>query len=302
MGLADARRALALLLALLLVLAPVAGAQEPAAAEPAVEASEPAGEDEPVAESPDAVAAEEEASSDYDEFDDLYFEEDIEDEDTGDPIEPVNRAIFWVNDGIDRYALEPVSTVWDWVFPDFVQRAMSNGFDNLRFPIVFFNHLFQLKFANAGKDVARFAINSTVGIGGLMDPAETIGLPKRFEDFGQTLGYWGVPPGPYLMLPFFGPSNLRDGFGLVVDSVFRAIGFFIPFVASVALQGVDTLNRRSLIRDELQAERRAALDWYAAVRSAYSQYRENLINDRRVDADQGSSYYGQPGSDDASNL
>ena len=298
MGLADARRALALLLTLLLVLAPVAGAQEPAASEPA--ADEAAAE--AVADSPDAVVAEEEVSTEYDEFDDLYFEEDIEDEDTGDPLEPVNRAVFWVNDGIDRYALEPVSTVWDWVFPDFVQRAMSNGFDNLRFPIVFFNHLFQLKFANAGKDVARFAINTTVGIGGLMDPAETIGLPKRFEDFGQTLGYWGVPPGPYLMLPFFGPSNVRDGVGLMVDSVFRAIGFFIPLVASVALQGVDTLNRRSLIRDEIQAERRAALDWYAAVRSAYSQYRENLINDRRVDADGGSSYYGQPGSDDASNL
>jgi len=288
-ALAAGRQTLALLLSGLLILAPVAGAQAPVPEAPAPGAG---------ADGKDGKA-EEEASTAYDEYDDLYFEDDIEDEDFGDPIEPVNRAIFWVNDGFDHYALEPISTVWDWVLPDFAQRAVRNGFDNLRFPIVFFNHLFQLKVANAGKDVARFAINTTVGIGGLMDPAAAIGLPKRFEDFGQTLGFWGVPPGPYLMLPFFGPSNVRDGFGLIVDTVFRAFGFFIPFVASLAMQGVDTLNRRSLIRDEIKAERRAALDWYAAVRSAYSQYRENLINDRRSGAEAESSYYPTFESDDA---
>jgi len=293
---AGGRGALALLLALLLALAPAAGAQEPAAGP----AEDPATEATQAAEATEAEDAEEEAfSTDYEEYDDLYFEDDIEEEDFGDPIEPVNRAIFFVNDGLDRYALEPVSTVWDWVIPDFAQRALRNGFDNLRFPIVFFNDLFQLKLGHAGKDVARFAINTTVGIGGLMDPAAAIGLEKRFEDFGQTLGFWGVPPGPYLMLPFFGPSNVRDGFGLIVDTVFRAVGFFIPFVASLAMQGVDTLNRRSLIRDEIRAERRAALDWYAAVRSAYSQYRENLINDRRSGAEADSSYFPEFENDDA---
>jgi phospholipid-binding lipoprotein MlaA len=267
------RSPLALLLAALLALAPVAVAQEPA---------DPAADD---------LAFED---------DDLYFEDDLEDEDDGDPLEPLNRGIFWVNDGLDRYAIEPVSTAWDWVFPDFAQRALRNGFDNLRFPIVFFNHLFQLKLKNAGTDVARFAINTTVGIAGLMDPAATIGLEKRFEDFGQTLGFWGVPPGPYLMLPFFGPSNVRDGFGLIVDTAFRAFGFFIPFVASLAMQGVDTLNRRSLIREAIQAERAAALDWYSAVRSAYTQYRENLVNDRRGGAETESSYYLQSqGPEDA---
>ncbi len=252
MRLADARAALAMLLAALLALAPVAAAQD---------------------------------------VDDLYFEDDAQDEDDGDPFEPVNRGIFWVNEGLNRYAIEPVSTAWDWVFPDFVQRALRNGFDNLRFPILFFNDLFQLKLKNAGKDVARFALNTTVGVGGLMDPAASIGLKKRIEDFGQTLGFWGVPPGPYLMLPFFGPSNVRDGVGLIVDTAFRAFGFFIPFVASLAMQGVDTLNRHSLIREAIQTERRAALDWYAAVRSAYSQYRENLVNDRRSGTDADSIYY-----------
>ncbi len=219
------------------------------------------------------------------EYDELYLDEDAEEDDAGDPWQPMNRGIFWVNDGLDRYAIEPVSKAWDYALPDVVQRSLRNAFDNLRFPIVFFNNLFQAKPKVAGVEIARFVMNSSLGLGGLMDPAGSIGLKKSNEDFGQTLGYWGVPPGPYLMLPFFGPSNVRDTGGLVVDSAFRAIGFFIPFVASLAMQAVDTLNRRSLIRKEIQAERRAALDWYAAVRSAYSQYRENLVQDSRQAAD-----------------
>jgi phospholipid-binding lipoprotein MlaA len=224
----------------------------------------------------------------YAEYDDLAFEDDADADladDSGDPFETVNRGIFWVNDGIDRYALEPVSTAFDYALPDPVQRALRNAFDNLRFPIVFFNDLFQGKPVAAGRDLARFLLNTTVGIGGFLDPASTIGLEKHNEDFGQTLGYWGVPPGPYLMLPFFGPSNIRDGCGLIVDSAFRAFGFFIPFWVSLSMQAVDTVNRRALIRDEIRAERRAALDWYAAVRSAYSQYRENLVKDRRAGVD-----------------
>ncbi len=221
-----------------------------------------------------------------DEYDDLYFDDEYVEVDTNDPIEPFNRGVFAFNDGMDRFVLEPVATGLDWVVPDFAQRALRNGFDNLRFPIVFFNDLFQGKPAGAGKDLARFLVNSTVGLGGLMDPAAEIGLPPRNEDFGQTLGFYGVPPGPYLMLPFFGPSNVRDTGGLVVDTVFRALGFFIPLVASVAMQGIDTVNRRSLMREQIQAERKAALDWYAAVRSAYSQYRENLVHDKRQAADE----------------
>jgi phospholipid-binding lipoprotein MlaA len=249
------------------------------------------------ADDPDAAAepaAAPEADDLYlDEDDDLYFDEDAEEDGTGDPLETVNRGIFWVNDGLDVYAIEPVSKAWDFVLPDPVQRSLRSVFDNLRFPVLFFNNLFQGKPKQAGSDLARFAINTTVGVGGLMDPASSIGLKKRNEDFGQTLGVWGVPPGPYLMLPFFGPSNLRDGAGLIVDTGFRAFGFFIPFWVSAAMQAVDTLNRRSLIREQIEAERRAALDWYSAVRSAYTQYRENLIKDRREadDKDPGLGYY-----------
>jgi len=230
-------------------------------------------------------------SESYEEYDELYFEEDVGESDHGDPLEPINRRIFWVNDGLDRHVIEPISNAWDYVLPDFVQHAFRDAFSNLQFPIYFFNDLFQLKPVRASEDLARFVINSTVGIAGLMDPAAAIGLQKRVEDFGQTLGYWGVPAGPYLMLPFFGPSSVRDGVGLAVDTAFGAIGWFIPFWASAAMQAVETLNQRSLIRDEIQAERRAALDWYAAVRSAYTQYRENLVNDRREGTETEYDYY-----------
>jgi phospholipid-binding lipoprotein MlaA len=231
-----------------------------------------------------------EPSDEFDDSDDLYYDDSEEEEDGGDPFETMNRGIFWINDGLDRYAIEPVSTAWDFVLPDVVQRSLRSAFDNLRFPIVFFNDLFQGKPKEAGQDLARFLLNSTVGIGGFLDPASSIGLKPHNEDFGQTLGYWGLPPGPYLMLPFFGPSNVRDGCGLIVDTGFRAFGFFIPFWVSAAMQGVDTLNRRSLIREEIATERRAALDWYAAVRSAYSQYRENLVQDKRQAAEEGSEF------------
>lgn len=221
----------------------------------------------------------------YDEYDALYFDDEPEEADDKDPIEGFNRGVFWFNDGLDRYVLEPVATGLDYAVPDVAQRALRNAFDNLRFPIVFFNDLFQLKPVGAAKSLGRFVVNLTVGLGGLMDPAAKIGLPARNEDFGQTLGYWGVPAGPYLMLPFFGPSNVRDAGGLIVDTGFQAVAYFIPIVASVAMGGVDTLNRRSLIREQIRAERRAALDWYAAVRSAYSQYRENLVHDERQLAD-----------------
>lgn len=277
-------------LALLLAAGPArfAGAETPAE-NPTPEA--------PAQDSPQESAPPQPAG-DYEEYDDLYFDEEFVEEDTGDPLEGANRLIFTVNDGLDRFALEPIATGLDYAIPDVAQRALRSAFDNLRFPVLFFNDLFQLKPREAGEDLARFLINTTIGIGGLMDPAATIGLRKRSEDFGQTLGYWGVPAGPYLMLPFFGPSNIRDGAGLIVDTGFRALGFFIPLWVSLAMESVDTLNRRSLIREEIQAERRAALDWYSAVRSAYTQYRENLIHDRREGAE-ADSYYSTLGSEAA---
>jgi phospholipid-binding lipoprotein MlaA len=258
-------RALAAGALAVLGLALAASAEEPAP--PAPEAAEPAG----------AAAAP--ATAEYDEYDELYFDQEPAEEVTHDPIEPVNRGILVFNDGLDRWVLSPVARGWDWVMPDFVERAIRNAFDNLDFPVVFVNELLQGKPLGAGRAVARFAINTTVGIAGLMDPAATIGLGKRDEDFGQTLGVWGLPGGPYLMLPLLGPSNVRDTVGMIVDSGASVVSFFIPFYASAAMKAVETVDRRSLIGDEIDRERRAALDWYAAVRSAYNQYRENQIHD-----------------------
>ena len=226
----------------------------------------------------------------YAEYDDAYFDEgedDGIDGDERDPWENMNRAFFAFNEGLDKWVLLPVAKGWDFVLPDFAQRSLRNAFDNYQFPIQFGNNLLQWKPKDAGRDLARFLVNTTVGIGGLMDPASKIGLPQSDEDFGQTLAVWGVPSGPFLMLPVFGPSNIRDTGGLAVDTASHPASYFIPFYGTFSMAAGNMVNRRSLVIEELDAERRAALDFYVAVRSAYMQYREAVIKDRG-DADPGS--------------
>jgi phospholipid-binding lipoprotein MlaA len=232
-------------------------------------------------------AAAQGADDAYSDYDDVYFDEEDDTGDHGDPWHRMNRAFFSFNEGLDRWILEPVAKGWDFVLPDFAQTSLRNAFDNLQFPVQLVNNLLQAKPQHAGRDVARFLVNTTVGIGGLMDPASLIGLPSSNEDFGQTLGVWGVPKGPYLMLPVLGPSSVRDGFGLAVDTSMNVAGYFIPWYAGASLIAGNTINRRSLVIEELAAERRAALDFYEAVRSAFTQYREAVILDRG-DADPGS--------------
>lgn len=229
------------------------------------------------------------------EEDPFYLDEEAKDEEVNDPFEGFNRGIFAFNDGLERWVLNPVARGWDFVMPNFAQRAVRNLFDNLQFPIHFFNNLLQAKPVRAGTDIARFVMNSTVGIAGLMDPASAVGLAKSEEDFGQTFGYWGIPAGPFVMLPIFGPRNARDTVGLIADSAALAVGFFIPFWGSIAIGAADRLNRHSLVYKEIASERKAALDWYAAVRSFYTQRRENLIRDKREPADR--RYYSTLGGD-----
>ena len=224
----------------------------------------------------------------YDEYDDVYFDE-SEEETNADPWEHgFNRPIFAFNEWLDRWLVEPVATGWDFVMPDFAQRALRDAVDNLLTPVDLVNNLLQGKPQYAGRDIARLLVNSTVGMGGLMDPASTIGLPDSQEDFGQTLAVWGASNGPYVVLPIFGPSSVRDTGGLAVDSAMTfPASWYLPFYATLAYRGVDLVNRRALVLDELAAEREAAIDFYVAVRSAYLQYREGLVKDRG-DADPGS--------------
>lgn len=136
-----------------------------------------------------------------------------------DPIEGFNRKIFWFNDKVDVYVLEPVAKGWDFVAPDPVQKGVSNFFYNIRFPIYLINNVLQGKPIDAGKDIGRFAVNTTVGVLGFMDPATGWGMPRDNEDFGQTLGVWGLGAGPYLVVPLLGPSSLRDAPGKLVDAI-----------------------------------------------------------------------------------
>jgi phospholipid-binding lipoprotein MlaA len=201
-----------------------------------------------------------------------------------DPWQPMNRGIFAFNDFIDRYLLEPLATGWDVVVPDPAQRGIANFFANAATPRRIANDLLQGKLDKAGNDFGRFAINTTFGVLGLFDPAGAEGIAPGNEDFGQTLGVWGTPAGPYLVLPLLGPSNPRDAAGLAVDSAGLSPEFyFVPWYVSSPMSGTRVINARSLVLETVRAEREAAFDFYSAVRSAYVQYRANQVRDRAAE-------------------
>ena len=196
-----------------------------------------------------------------------------------DPWERFNRRIFGFNEHVDHYVLEPVATGWDFVMPHRVEICISNFFENLALPMRFTNDLLQLKPWKAYETLWRAVINTTVGVGGLFDVASVWDVYKSDEDFGQTLGYWGTPPGPYLVLPVLGPSDPRDAAGMAIE--FGATYYIpIPWYASLGRTVVDKVNWRALKLETIREERKAAFDWYAAVRSAYTQLRENQVHDR----------------------
>lgn len=196
-----------------------------------------------------------------------------------DPIEPFNRAMFWFNDKVDGYVLEPAAKGWDWLLPNRVKKSVSNFFQNLRFPIVAVNDLLQFKLVRSASDVGRFAVNTTAGVLGFFDPATDWGLEQHDEDFGQTLGFWGIPPGPYLVLPFLGPSDPRDAVGLAADSFSTVYPFFIPIYYTIGGRAVDIVNYRALVLRDVEQAKQASLDYYVAVRNAYRQRRAALVSD-----------------------
>jgi phospholipid-binding lipoprotein MlaA len=200
-----------------------------------------------------------------------------------DPWEGFNRGIFAFNEALDRWVLEPVAKGWDWALPDPVQRSVGNFFDNLAMPVRVANDLLQAKPMLALESTWRLAINSVGGVGGLFDVASHYQVYDSDEDFGQTMGYWGMPTGPYLVLPLFGPSNPRDAVGRAVDTASTPQFYFVPFYVSIPAATVDVVNDRADVIETLAAERAAAFDFYSAARSAYIQYRENQVRDRDPD-------------------
>ena len=208
-----------------------------------------------------------------------------------DPWEGLNRKMFVFNDKLDVYALEPAATGWSKVTPLRLRTSISNFFSNLRFPIVTANDLLQGKVLAAGNDIGRFAVNTTVGVLGFFDPASGWGLESRDEDFGQTLGVWGVPSGPYLVIPLLGPSTVRDAAGQAVDVAFAVTPFFVDTWILVAARMFDAVDERSLYLQEVRDAKRSALDYYTFVRNAYLQRRKAQLKDSAVNVDNEEELY-----------
>jgi phospholipid-binding lipoprotein MlaA len=202
-------------------------------------------------------------------------------EDIYDPWEPFNEKMFNFNLKLDRYVLKPVARVWKTVIPEPFQVMISNGFDNLRFAPRFINNVLQGKFGGAGREMSRFLINSTAGIGGLFDPAKDYwGIRPSSEDFGQTLGVWGYGPGPYLVLPVLAPTTVRDGIGMGVDLLMDPFGYYVGFFpARFAMKLGDTINDRALNYDLFQGVEETTIDLYSSVRHFYLKRREQQIKE-----------------------
>jgi phospholipid-binding lipoprotein MlaA len=194
----------------------------------------------------------------------------------GDPFEPVNRAVFSFNDGLDRYVAVPVAKGYQKVTPQPLRTAVSNFFSNLGDLTNAANALLQLKITDATEDIVRFAFNSTFGLGGLLDWATPAGLPKHHQDFGLTLGHWGIPSGPYLVLPLFGPSSVRDSMGLIVDVKFNPLNYMEPAVRN-PLYLLQFVSVRSDLLGASDLLQQAALDKYSFVRDAYTQQRRSRL-------------------------
>ena len=201
--------------------------------------------------------------------------EDFED----DPFESFNEKMFWFNrEVLDRYVLKPIATGWDFLLPDPVQRGVHNFFDNLAVVRRVVNNSLQLKFNGAGTELARFTINSTVGVVGFFDVAkDAFGIEQKDEDTGQTFGVWGAGPGPYLVLPFLPPLTIRDGIGYAFDVAMTPYTYFIPWWASVAGTATSTVNERSLNLDRFERVAESTVDLYGAVRNGYLQRRAAAI-------------------------
>lgn len=199
---------------------------------------------------------------------------------TGDPLEGFNRAIYTFNDKFDRYLLKPVAKGYRFIVPDIARRGVSNFFSNLGDPANMLNNLLQGKFVDGASDLGRFVINSTIGIGGLFDVAGHIGLEKHDEDFGQTLAVWGVGEGPYLVLPVLGPSNIRDGVGLVPDWYMNPTEYMEEQSTANKLLVLKVINRRDQLLEATDIlEQAAGDDPYTFVREAYRQRRRSLVFD-----------------------
>ena len=196
--------------------------------------------------------------------------------DPRDPWERFNRSSSQFNDALDRAVLKPAAKGYTHL-PQPVQTGMHNFFDNLDYPVTIVNDLLQGQLKPFFSDIGRFVLNSTLGLGGLFDPATPAGLQKNYRDFGQTLGKWGVPKGPYVVVPLFGPYDVRDGIGSVTVDYYANPRSYLNFWTNLGLYTVRTVDHRSRLLP-LDATIQSAYDPYAFVRSAYLQNRDFMVH------------------------
>ncbi len=217
-----------------------------------------------------------------------------------DPLEGFNRGVFAVNDVLDQAVIRPVAYGYREGVPEPIRDRVRDFLANLASPVVFLNDVLQGEFDRAGTTFTRFWVNTIAGLGGLVDVASSVGIQRHTEDFGQTLGTWGVGDGPYLVLPLLGPSNPRDAIGKVVD-VFTdpmtyVFGVYGPDWGPYALAGTRVVDGRSRIIRETDDLRRNSFDYYATIRSIYRQQRADDIGNGRAKPGSKPSYPGQDGN------
>jgi phospholipid-binding lipoprotein MlaA len=202
--------------------------------------------------------------------------------DPRDPWERFNRSTFQFNDALDRAIARPVAKGYVKVTPRVVRTGVSNFFSNLETVPTIINDALQGKFRQAGHDSARFLLNSTLGLGGLFDPASSAGLDSNDEDLGQTLGKWGVKSGPYIVLPILGPSTARDAFARAADTYMEPVAYLSDESTRYIIRGVDLLDQRASLLD-LDSQLERSYDRYAFIRNAWLQRREYQVKDGNVD-------------------
>ena len=197
-----------------------------------------------------------------------------------DPWESFNEKMFTFNYNLDKYLLKPVARGYRAVMAEQVQIMIDNGFSNITWVPRFVNSLLQGKWEGALREVSRFVVNSTLGLGGLFDAAKTGDLKPSREDFGQTLGVWGFGPGPYLVIPFIGPMTVRDGIGRGVDGAMNPLNYFIPYIwDGIGMKIGETVNDRALNYELFQGVEETTIDLYSSVRHFYLKRREQMLKE-----------------------
>jgi phospholipid-binding lipoprotein MlaA len=234
-----------------------------------------------------AAAVVPEITDEMDSFFDDAFEEELaksSNMQSADPFENANRKVFAFNQGVDRFLFDPITRGYRFMVPEPARKGVRRLFLNLDSPRIFVNDLLQLRFKDAGVTLTRLVLNTTLGVGGFLEAGDAAGLPRHDADFGQTLARYGVVSGPYVVIPVFGPSTVRDGVGSIIDLAFQPLTYILgpgQLLVNVYVNGGSGLTTLDATYDKVRALEMSSVDFYAAMRSAYLQNRRAAIAEVR---------------------